>query len=41
MIDKRIGKRIKQCRERLGLTQQQLAEKLGISLNITKPALSG
>ena len=25
MIDKRIGKRIKQCRERLGLTQEECA----------------
>lgn len=28
MIDKRIGKRFKESRERLGLTQQELAEKL-------------
>ena len=33
MIDKRIGKRIKQCRERLGLTQEQFAEKTGFSTN--------
>ena len=33
MIDKRIGKRIKQCRERLGLTQDQFAEKLGDATN--------
>lgn len=33
MIDKRIGKRIKQCRERLGLTQQQFAEKIGVATN--------
>ena len=33
MIDKRIGKRIKQCREQIGLTQDQLAEKLGVATN--------
>jgi len=33
MIDKRIGKRIKQCREQLGLTQEQFAEKLGVATN--------
>lgn len=33
MIDKRIGKRIKQCRERLGLTQDQFAEKTGFTAN--------
>lgn len=33
MIDKRIGKRIKQCRERLGLTQEQFAEKTGFTAN--------
>lgn len=33
MIDKRIGKRIKQCRENLGLTQEQFAEKTGFSTN--------
>lgn len=33
MIDKRIGKRIKQRREELGLTQDQLAEKLGLTTN--------
>lgn len=31
MIDKRIGKRIKERREQLGLTQEQLAEKLGLA----------
>ena len=32
MIDKRIGKRIKQCRERLGLTQEkQCRERLGLT----------
>lgn len=31
MLDKRIGKRIKECREKMGLTQEQLAEKLGVS----------
>jgi len=35
MIDERvgIGKRIKQCRERLGLTQEQFAEKTGLTTN--------
>lgn len=33
MIDKRIGKRIKQSRERLGLTQEQFAEKTGLTTN--------
>ena len=33
MIDKRIGKRIKQCRERLGLTQEAFAEKTGLTTN--------
>ncbi len=33
MIDKRIGKRIKECRENLGLTQEQFAEKTGLSVN--------
>lgn len=33
MIDKRIGKRIKQRREQLGLTQEQFAEKLGVATN--------
>lgn len=33
MIDKRIGKRIKQCRERLGLTQEEFAEKTGFTAN--------
>ena len=28
MIDKRIGKRIKECREKLHLTQEKFAEKL-------------
>ena len=28
MIDKRIGKRVKQCRERLGLSQEEFAEKI-------------
>ncbi len=31
MIDKRIGKRIKECREKLGLTQEQFAEKVGLT----------
>lgn len=33
MIDKRIGKRIKKCREKLGLTQEDFAEKTGLSVN--------
>lgn len=33
MIDARIGKRIKQCRERLGLTQEEFAEKTGFTVN--------
>ena len=33
MIDKRIGRRFKQRREELGLTQDQLAEKLGLTVN--------
>ena len=33
MIDKRVGKRIKECRERLGLTQEQFAEKTGLTTN--------
>ncbi len=33
MIDPRIGKRIKECRERLGLTQEQFAEKTGLTTN--------
>lgn len=33
MIDKRIGKRLKQRREELGLTQDQLAEKLDLTTN--------
>ena len=33
MIDKRIGKRIKQRREQIGLTQEQYAEKLGVAPN--------
>ena len=33
MIDKRIGKRIKQRREQLGLTQEELAEKTGLTPN--------
>ena len=33
MIDKRIGKRVKQCRERLGLSQEELAEKTGLTAN--------
>lgn len=33
MIDKRIGKRFKERREQLGLTQEQLAEELGVATN--------
>lgn len=33
MIDKRIGRRIKECRESLGLTQEQFAEKIGMASN--------
>lgn len=33
MIDPRIGKRVKECRERLGLTQEQFAEKTGLTTN--------
>lgn len=33
MIDKRVGKRIKERREQLGLTQEQFAEKLGVATN--------
>ena len=33
MIDKRIGKRFKQRREELGLTQDALSEKLGLTTN--------
>ena len=33
MIDKRIGRRIKQQREAIGLTQEELASKLGLTTN--------
>ena len=33
MVDIRIGKRIKECREKLGLTQEQFSEKTGLSTN--------
>ncbi len=33
MIDKRIGKRIKERREALGMTQEQFAEKAGLTTN--------
>ena len=33
MIDKRIGKRVKQCREQLGLSQEEFAEKTGLTAN--------
>lgn len=33
MIDKRIGLRIKQRREQLGMTQEDFAEKLGVTSN--------
>ena len=33
MIDPRIGKRFKEAREKIGLTQEELAEKSGLSTN--------
>ena len=33
MIDKRIGKRIKEQREAIGLTQEEFAEKIGVATN--------
>ena len=33
MIDKRIGKRFKEARENLGLTQEELAERTNFSVN--------
>ena len=33
MIDKRIGKRIKECREKLGMTQEDFSEKTKFSVN--------
>ena len=33
MIDKSFGIRIKECREKLGLTQEQFAEKIGVGSN--------
>lgn len=36
MIDKRVGKRIKQRREQLGLTQEQFAENLVWRLTISR-----
>ena len=33
MIDKRIGRRIKERREELGMTQAKFAEKLGVATN--------
>lgn len=33
MIDKRIGKRMKEAREKLGITQEQLAERTGLTPN--------
>ena len=33
MIDKRVGERIKQRRQELGMTQEQFAEKLNVSVN--------
>ena len=33
MIDPRIGQRFKEARERLGLTQEELAERTGYSVN--------
>ena len=32
MKDGRVGKRLKECREKKGLTQEQLAEKTGMSV---------
>lgn len=33
VIDKRIGKRIKECREKLGMTQEDFSEKTKFSVN--------
>ena len=33
MIDKRIGQRFKRCREKLGLTQEEFAKKMGVTIN--------
>ena len=33
MIDKRIGQRLKHRREELGYTQEQFAEKTGLTIN--------
>lgn len=33
MIDERIGKRMKEAREKLGITQEQLAERTGLTPN--------
>lgn len=33
MIDKRIGKRFKEAREHLGLTQEEFAEKTNLTIN--------
>ncbi|OUQ55032.1 hypothetical protein B5E58_12970 [Tyzzerella sp. An114] len=33
MIDAHIGKQIKECREKIGLTQEQFAEKTGLTKN--------
>lgn len=33
MIDKRIGKRIKERREQLGITQEELAKRIGVGTN--------
>ena len=33
MIDKRIGQRFKQCREKLGLTQEEFAKNMGVTIN--------
>lgn len=33
MIDKRIGKRIKECREKPGMTQEDFSEKTKFSVN--------
>lgn len=33
MVNKQIGMRIKRCREKLGLTQEQFAERVGLTVN--------
>ena len=41
MIDKRIGRRIKQRREELGITQEDLAEKLGLPAHYLSDIING